>query len=241
MSISLPVGVDPGTRGSGVHCTSLTDVETFEQFRPMLLSLAYRILGSAADAQDVVQETWLRLAGSVTEPDHPRAFLHTIATRISIDLLRSRRRGCENRPWELGLSEPALAESDPSRNPAASAELADAVSTAAMLLLERLTPLELAVFVLREVLEFGFDDIATVVGRSPGACRQLAVRARRHVNSGRARFVTDKRERRELADQLLAALTRGDVDDLCDSLTNRLHVDSGTGATSRAARAAAVA
>ncbi|OEJ95612.1 RNA polymerase sigma-70 factor [Streptomyces thermolilacinus] len=183
-------------------------VEEFEELRPLLFSIAYRILGSVSEAEDAVQETWLRFDGSSTVPTSVKAFLSTTVTRIAIDVLRSARVRRESYvgPW---LPEPLL--SDPYEDPERAAELADSVSMAALLLLERLSPLERSVFVLREVFAFGFDEIAAAVGRSEAACRQLLVRARRHMRAGRPRFEADRRERQELATRFFDALRDGDV------------------------------
>ncbi|WP_123670516.1 RNA polymerase sigma-70 factor [Actinocorallia herbida] len=186
----------------------MTRDEEFEELRPLLFSIAYRILSSVSEAEDAVQETWLRYADSATRPVSPRAFLSAVVTRISIDVLRSARVRREEYPGTW-LPEPLL--TDPYADPARSAELADSVSTAALLLLERLSPLERAVFVLREVFGFGFPEIASAVGRSEAACRQLGVRARRHMDAGRARFAADLREREELAARFFDALHEGDV------------------------------
>lgn len=193
----------------------MTPAEEFEQLRPLLFSIAYRILGSVSEAEDAVQETWLRYAAVPTAPDSTRAFLSTVVTRISIDVLRSARirREAYVGPW---FPEPLL--NDPYSDPERSAELADSLSTAALLLLERLTPLERAVFVLREVFGFDFGEIAATLGRSEAACRQLAVRARRHMEAGRSRFETDRREREHLAERFFAALQEGDVDGVRDLL-----------------------
>ncbi|MFF8990265.1 RNA polymerase sigma-70 factor [Streptomyces sp. NPDC014983] len=182
--------------------------EEFEELRPLLFSIAYRILGGVGEAEDAVQETWLRFAASATRPTSTKAFLAAAVTRISIDVLRSARVRREEYtgPW---LPEPLLG--DPYQDPARSAELADSVSTAALLLLERLSPLERAVFVLRDVFAFGFDDIASAVERSEPACRQLLVRARRHMAAGRPRFTADRRERQELASRFFGAMRDGDV------------------------------
>ncbi|MCG6498785.1 RNA polymerase sigma-70 factor [Kitasatospora sp. A2-31] len=190
-------------------------VEEFEELRPLLFSIAYRILGSVSEAEDAVQETWLRFEASSTRPVSVRAFLSAVVTRISIDVLRSARvrREAYVGPW---FPEPLLA--DPYEDPARSAELADSVSMAALLLLERLSPLERAVFVLREVFDFGFPDVAAAVGRSEAACRQLAVRARRHMDEGRPRFEADRKERDELASRFFDALREGDVVGLRDLL-----------------------
>ncbi|MDT0321504.1 RNA polymerase sigma-70 factor [Streptomyces millisiae] len=186
----------------------MSKVEEFEELRPLLFSIAYRILGSVSEAEDAVQETWLRYDASTTRPTSTKSFLAATVTRISIDVLRSARVRREEYvgPW---LPEPLL--NDPYQDPARSAELADSVSMAALLLLERLSPLERAVFLLREVFGFGFDEIAGTVGRSEAACRQLLVRARRHMAADRPRFAADRRERQELATRFLDALKEGDV------------------------------
>jgi RNA polymerase sigma-70 factor (ECF subfamily) len=186
----------------------MSRTEEFEELRPMLFSIAYRILGSVSEAEDAVQETWLRFASSATEPTSTKAFLSATVTRISIDVLRSAR---VRREVYVGqwLPEPLL--SDPYEDPARSAELADSLSMAALLLLERLSPLERAVFVLREVFSFGFPEIAVALERSEAACRQLAVRARRHMEAGRPRFEADRREQEELAERFFVAVREGDV------------------------------
>jgi RNA polymerase sigma-70 factor, ECF subfamily len=193
----------------------MTRAEEFEQLRPLLFAIAYRILGSVSEAEDAVQETWLRYAASPTQPVSAKAFLSAVVTRISINVLRSAR---VRREEYVGhwFPEPLLA--DPYEDPERSAELADSVSMAALLLLERLSPLERAVFVLREVFGFGFPEIASAVGRSEAACRQLAVRARRHMDEGRPRFEADRSEREELAERFFDALREGDVDGLRELL-----------------------
>ncbi|GGR36642.1 RNA polymerase sigma-70 factor [Streptomyces netropsis] len=193
----------------------MSKVEEFEELRPLLFSIAYRILGSVGEAEDAVQETWLRFDGSSTRPTSTKAFLSATVTRISIDVLRSARVRREQYvgPW---FPEPLL--SDPYQDPARAVELADSVSMAALVLLERLSPLERAVFVLREVFGFGFDEIATAVERSEAACRQLLVRARRHMQAGRPRFEADRQERQELAARFFDALREGDVTGLQELL-----------------------
>ncbi|MEV2210123.1 RNA polymerase sigma-70 factor [Streptomyces sp. NPDC050997] len=193
----------------------MTRTEEFEQLRPLLFSIAYRILSSVSEAEDAVQETWLRYELSATRPTSTKAYLSAVVTRIAIDSLRSARVRREEYvgPW---FPEPLL--SDPYEDPEQSAELADSLSMAALLLLERLSPLERAVFVLREVFAFGFPEIASAVGRSEAACRQLAVRARRHMDEGRPRFEADRREREELAERFFDALREGNVDGLRELL-----------------------
>ncbi|MEV5791468.1 RNA polymerase sigma-70 factor [Streptomyces sp. NPDC052192] len=193
-------------------------VEEFEELRPLLFSIAYRILGSVSEAEDAVQESWLRYDGSATRPTSAKAFLSATVTRIAIDVLRSARmrREAYVGPW---FPEPLL--SDPYEDPERSVELADSVSVAALLLLERLSPLERSVFVLRDVFAFEFDEIARTVGRSEAACRQLLVRARRHMADGRPRFAADREQRQELAARFFDALKDGDV----GSLRNMLAAD----------------
>ncbi|MFJ4674535.1 MULTISPECIES: RNA polymerase sigma-70 factor [unclassified Kitasatospora] len=215
----------------------MNKVEEFEELRPLLFSIAYRILGSVAEAEDAVQEGWLRYAATPTRPASAKAYLSTTVTRIAIDVLRSARvrREAYVGPW---LPEPLL--DDPYQDPARAAELADSVSMAALLLLERLSPLERSVFVLREVFAFGFDEVAAAVGRSEAACRQLLVRARRHMDDGRPRFEADRREQRELAERFFEALSRGDVDGLQNLLAADVQlVGDGGGKAPQLARAVA--
>jgi RNA polymerase sigma-70 factor, ECF subfamily len=193
----------------------MTQAEEFEELRPLLFAISYRLLGSVSEAEDAVQETWLRYQASPTEPASARAFLSATVTRISIDVLRSARVRRESYTGNW-FPEPLL--TDPYDDPERSAELADSVSMAALLLLERLSPLERAVFVLAEVFGFSFPEIASAVGRSQAACRQLAVRARRHMDAGRRRFDADRRAREELAAQFFGALREGDVDGLRELL-----------------------
>jgi len=193
----------------------MSRAEEFEELRPLLFSIAYRILGSVTEAEDAVQETWLRYEASPTQPASAKAFLSAVVTRVSIDVLRSARIRREEYagPW---FPEPLV--TDPYEDPERSAELADSISMAALLLLERLTPLERAVFVLREVFGFSFPDIASAVERSEAACRQLSVRARRHMGEGRPRFEADRREREELAGRFFGAFREGDLEGLQELL-----------------------
>src|SRR5687768_6814851 len=187
----------------------MTRTEEFEDLRSLLFAISYRILGSVAEAEDAVQETWLRYESTPSEPASTKAFLSAVVTRVSIDVLRSAR---VRRERYVGQWFPEPLLTDPYDDPARSAELADSVSMAALLLLERLSPLERAVFVLREVFGFGYPEIAEAVGRSEAACRQLAVRARRHMELGRPRFEADRREREQLAARFFEALRDGDLD-----------------------------
>jgi RNA polymerase sigma-70 factor, ECF subfamily len=179
----------------------MTRNEEFEKLRPLLFAIAYRILGSVTEAEDAVQETWLRYESSLTQPTSPKAFLSAVVTRVSIDMLRSAR---ARRETYVGQWFPEPLLTDPYEDPARSAELADSVS--------------MAVFVLREVFGFAFPEIASAVGRSEAACRQLAARARRHMDAGRPRFEADRREREELATRFFDALRDGDIDGLRELL-----------------------
>ena len=193
----------------------MTRTEQFTELRSLLFAIAYRILGSVSEAEDAVQDTWLRYAASRTEPVSAKAFLSAVVTRICVDVLRSaqRRRETYVGPW---FPEPLL--SDPYEDPERAAELADSVSMAALLLLERLSPLERAAFVLREVFGFDFAEVSSALGRTEAACRQLVVRARRHMEAGRPRFAADQREREELAVRFFDAFKEGDVDNLLEFL-----------------------
>jgi RNA polymerase sigma-70 factor (ECF subfamily) len=186
----------------------VTRTEEFEALRPLLFSVAYRLLGSVSDAEDAVQETWLRYERTTTEPRSVKSFLSAAVTRICIDVLRSSRVQREEYVGEW-FPEPLL--EDPYDDPARSAELADSLSMASLLLLERLSPLERAVFVLRDVFAFDFAEVAATVGRSEVACRQLLVRARRHMEAGRPRFQADRRDRDRLAASFFEALKEGDL------------------------------
>jgi RNA polymerase sigma-70 factor (ECF subfamily) len=198
--------------------------EEFERLRPLLFSIAYRILGSVSEAEDAVQETWLRYESSPAQPTSIKAFLSAVVTRISIDILRSAR---VRREVYVGQWFPEPLLTDPYEDPERSAELADSVSMAALLLLER-----------REVFGFGFPEVASAVGRSEAACRQLAVRARRHMDAGRPRFEADRREREKLAARFFDALREGDVDGLRELLAADVQmVADGGGKAPQLARA----
>ncbi len=199
-------------------------IEEFEELRSLLFAIAYRILGSVSEAEDAVQETWVRYQASPTQPTSAKAFLSAVVTRISIDVLRSAR---VRREEYVGQWFPEPLLTDPYQDPERSAELADSVSMAAIGLLARHPPLARAVFVLREVFGFGFPEIASAVGRSEAACRQLAVRARHHMDAGgaghpraggRPGCAADRRGRDELAARFFGALAEGDVDGLRELL-----------------------
>ena len=204
----------------------VTRADEFEELRPLLFSIAYRILGSVSEAEDVVQEAWLRYQASGTSPESPKAFLSTVVTRVAINELRSARMRREEYVGEW-FPEPLL--DDPYQDPERAAELTESISIAALLLLERLSPLERAVFVLREVFGFGFAEIAPIVERSEAACRQLAVRGRRHMDDGRPRFDADRGAQHQLATRFFAALAEGDVDGLREFLAADVQLASDSG------------
>jgi RNA polymerase sigma-70 factor (ECF subfamily) len=184
------------------------DGATFEAHRPRLFSIAYRMLGSASEAEDVLQDAWVR-ARQDEDADvrSPRAYLTTIVTRLCIDHLRSaeRTRMEYPGPW---LPEP-LAES--SQEPA---ELASSLTTAFLVLLEQLAPAERAVFLLREVFELAFDEIARSVGKSEANTRQILARARGRLRESRARFTVSRRESEEIVRRFRDACVTGNLDEL---------------------------
>ncbi|MFE5174545.1 RNA polymerase sigma-70 factor [Streptomyces sp. NPDC056634] len=207
-----------------------TVTEVFEEHRPVLMGVAYRMLGRVADAEDVVQDAWLRWAqADRDEVREPRAYLVRVATRLAIDRLRQAqvRREAYVGPW---LPEPLITDFGPTApDTAEAAVLAESVSLAVLVVLESLSPLERAVFVLREAFGFPFAEIATTLDRSEPAVRQLAGRARKHVDERRPRFDVDPAERRDLTERFLAAATGGDLEGLMTLLAPdaRLVGDSG--------------
>jgi RNA polymerase sigma-70 factor (ECF subfamily) len=224
-------------------CRDVPDIDVDErsndggypELRPLMFSIAYRMVGSVSEAEDIVQDAYLRLqrggqlagaGGSSQPPDRvpvahdpgqgggaepvrsPEAFAATITTRLAIDHLRSARtrREAYVGPW---LPEPLLTDAD--ADPAYQIERDEMLSMAFLVLLERLSPVERAVFVLREVFQYEYEEIAEIVGKEPGNCRQIMARARRHIEDQRPRFEASPQRRRELAQQFLAALNDGDV------------------------------
>ena len=187
----------------------------FEELRPLLFSIAYRMVSSVSDAEDIVQEAFLRAHAADVEIESPKAYLSAIVTRLSIDHLRSARVQREKYVGQW-LPDPLMTDSEP--DAAAQVETADSLSMAFLVLLESLTPVERAVFLLRGVFEYDYSEIAKVVERSEDNCRQLYVRARRHIDEGRPRFEASRQQRDELAERFLAAAQRGDTGALIDML-----------------------
>src|SRR6266545_5853861 len=178
-----------------------TVIDVFEEHRDLLFAVAYRMLGTAADAEDVVQDTWLRWsAADRSDVTEPKAYLVRIATNLALDRLRSARAKRESYvgPW---LPEPLLTSPDAAED----AEMAESVSMAMLVVLETLSPLERAVFVLREVFGFSYGEIAEALDRSESSVRQLGHRAREHVQARRPRFETDNEMRREATERFIDA------------------------------------
>jgi RNA polymerase sigma-70 factor (TIGR02957 family) len=203
--------------------------ELLEELRPAAFAIAYRMLGSVAEAEDVVQETLLRVHRSLEAGERiesPRAFAATVATRLSIDQLRSARVRRESYVGEW-LPEPLVSE--PAADPARQAEMADSLSMAFLVLLESLSPEQRAVLLLRDVFDYGYDEIARIVGKTEDNTRKLATRARRHVEEGRPRFEASREQRDALAERFFAAAQGGDLDGLEALLAHDvvLHGDGG--------------
>ncbi|MFF0814131.1 RNA polymerase sigma-70 factor [Rhodococcus sp. NPDC003318] len=209
----------------------MTD-DPFVTHRSLLFTVAYEMLGSAADAEDVVQETWLRWADvDRAGVRDPRAYLVRIATRQALNRLRSLARRREEYVGEW-LPEPLLTSPDA----VADVEMAENVSIAMLTVLETLGPVERAVFVLREVFDTPFDEIADVVGKSSAATRQIARRAREHVAARRPRMQVDRDEQQVVVAKFMAAVSTGDVQELMDVLAPDVVVIADGGGRVAAAR-----
>jgi RNA polymerase sigma-70 factor (TIGR02957 family) len=201
----------------------------FEELRPGAFAIAYRMLGSVSEAEDVVQEAFLRLHRTLREGERlesPRAYVSTVVTRLCIDQLRSARTRRERYVGEW-LPEPLVAgdEADPARQ----AELADSLSLAFLVLLERLSPEQRAAFLLREVFDYPYEEIARIVGKSEDNARQLVTRARRQVEQRRPRFEVSQEQREALARRFFAAAVDGELQALEELLAHDvvLHGDGG--------------
>ena len=198
-----------GKSGGGV--SGRGEGELLEELRPASFAIAYRMLGSVAEAEDVVQEALLRVHRALEAGeriDSPRAYAATVTTRLAIDELRSARSRREQYVGEW-LPEPLLTDSpdDPARH----AEMADSLSLAMLVLLESLSPEQRAVLLLRDVFDYSYAEIARIVGKSESAVRQLASRARGHVEARRPRFQTSRQQQEELARRFFAAVQEGDL------------------------------
>ncbi|MBU6530017.1 RNA polymerase sigma-70 factor [Streptomyces sp. NPDC057245] len=214
-----------------------TDIaaDVFEEHRPVLLGVAYRMLGRLADAEDVVQEAWLRWSGADRSAVRaPRGYLVRVTTRLAVDRLRQIRARGETYvgPW---LPEPCVTHfGDAVPDTAEQAVLADSVSLAVLVVLESLSPLERAVFVLREAFGYPYAEIAAMLERGEPAVRQLAGRARRHVDERRPRYDVDPAQRRDLTERFLAAAAGGDLDALMELLAPDVRLVGDSGGKSKA-------
>ena len=203
--------------------------DPLDDLRPAAFSVAYRMLGSVSEAEDVVQETLIRVHATLEggeRIDSPRAYAATVATRLVIDTLRSARVRRESYVGEW-LPEPIVTSIDD--DPALHAELSDSLSLAFLVLLENLSPEQRAVFLLREVFDYGYGEIAEIVGKSEANTRQLAARARRHVEERRPRFDASREQRDALADRFFAAAQEGELEALEELLAEdvELYGDGG--------------
>ncbi len=213
----------------------MSPIAQFENYRPLMFAIAYRMLGSAADAEDVVQDAYLRY--QAVPPDtiiSPKAFLGTIVTRLSLTRLQSAHAQRETYigPW---LPEPVLTEQDSRSNPTEQINLHDSLSMAFMVLLEELTPLERAVFLLREVFDYEYAEIAEMVGKEETACRQLFSRAKKHIASHRPRFQPDRDAHRRLLERFLQVVRTGEMDGLMQLLADDVTLWADGGGKARGA------
>jgi len=191
-----------------------SDEQTFSEYRKLLFAIAYRLLGSAADAEDVVQDAWFKWSGADRSlVSDPKAYLARIVSNLAVERLRSTRRQRETYvgPW---LPEPILTQADAAEDIAT----AESVSLAMLVVLETLSPLERAVFILKEVFDFSYPEIAEAVDRSEPAVRQAGHRARNHIQARRPRFETDRAKKLAVTERFFAASTGGDINELMDLL-----------------------
>jgi RNA polymerase sigma-70 factor (TIGR02957 family) len=216
-------------------------VDEFDRHRRLLFTVAYQMLGSVADAEDTVQDTWLRWSATARDDvADPRAYLVQITTRLALDRLSSARTRRETYvgPW---LPEPLLTGSAPvagagaAPDPGEAAELSEQISLALLVVLETLSPSERAVFVLREAFGMSFAEVAGVLDRSEPAVRQLAHRAREHVQARRPRFDADRRAQQEVTERFFAACAGGDVEALMAALAPDVVLVSDGGGKAKAA------
>lgn len=202
----------------------MNPLEPFEACRPLMFSIAYRMLGSAMAAEDIVQDAWLRYQGAPPDSIHsPKAFFGTIVTRLSINQLQLVRTQRETYigPW---LPEPVLTEDNPLLAPPAPSpmnhvELSESLSLAFLTLLEQLTPLERAIFLLREVFDFEYAEIAAIVEKEESACRQVLSRAKKHIAEQRPRFKATTEQHTRMLTQFTQAVGSSRLDDLIALLT----------------------
>src|SRR5690242_10864642 len=209
-------------------------MDEFERHRPMMFSIAYRMLGSVSEAEDIVQNAYLRYrqmpAGSIASP---KAFLSTVVTRLCLNHLQTARAQRESYlgPW---LPEPLLTEDD-TASPNSQAEMLESISMAFLVLLERLTPVERAVFLLREVFDYPYPEIAEIVGKEEVSCRQIFSRAKKFIASQHPRFTPSSKHHEQLLHQFLAAVEEGDLDGLTELLASDVTLQTDGGGKVRGA------
>ena len=204
-----------------------TNVSTFEFYRPLMFAIAYRMLGSAMEAEDIVQEAYLRYQ-SAENIETPKAFLSTVVTRLCLDQLKSARAQRETYigPW---LPEPLITPQTPFDGEY------ETISLAFLVVLENLTPVERAVFLLREVFDYGYDEIAAMVGKEEAACRQSFHRAKSHIAEQRTRFQASPEEHQKMFQRFMAALAAGDVEQFTSLLAEDVALWSDGGGKASAA------
>ena len=211
------------------------DAEQFENYRPLMFSIAYRMLGSITEAEDIVQEAYLRYqAASPERIVSHKAFLSTVVTRLCLNQLERAKvqREAYIGPW---LPEPALTEIDQRFLPAQQAELHESLSMAFLVLLEQLTPTERAIFLLREVFDYDYQEIATIVGKAEAACRQQLSRAKKHIASQRPRFKPTPEAHRQILTHFIQAVGRGELTGLLELLADDVELWADGGGKARGA------
>jgi RNA polymerase sigma-70 factor, ECF subfamily len=209
--------------------------DVFNDYRSLLFSIAYRMLGSVMEAEDIVQEAYLRWQRAAPDDvESPKAYLSAVVTRLCIDQLRSAQSQRETYlgPW---LPEPLMTE--PEDNPANAVTLSESLSMAFLVLLEQLSPDERAAFLLREVFDYPYSDIAQILGKSEAACRQLITRARQHISEGRPRFEVTPEEQQRITMQFVQSLMTGDLESLMAVVApNAVMLSDGGGKATAATR-----
>jgi RNA polymerase sigma-70 factor (ECF subfamily) len=188
------------------------DIDTFERYRPLLFSIAYRMVGTVTEAEDLVQEAFLRAHQAATEIEQPKAYLTTILTRLCLNHLSAAQTQRQSYlgPW---LPEPILTENRPELvDPMEKSSTLDSISIAFMILLESLSPTERAVFILHEVFDYKYREIAEIIGKREAACRQLFRRAKQHVVANRPRFETDPVAHERLLQGFIEVAEAGDIE-----------------------------
>ena len=222
-----------GTQSTATKNGAINRLEDFNQHRSLLFGIAYRMLGSVMDAEDMVQETFLRWQKASGQAiDSAKAYLTTVITRLCIDHLRSARVQREQYvgPW---LPEPIV--TDKSADPIALAELSESLAMAFLVLLERLSPMERAVFLLRQVFDYDYEEIGRIVEKTPTNCRQIARRARQHLALEKSRFQATPQQQEQLTQQFMQASNQGDLQGLLDLLADDITLWSDGGGKAIAA------